>query len=341
MASRSAVASPSGTTSPASPITFGISADVDPTTATPHAMASIMARPNCSFQFRRVSDGCTSMVNVRRRSGISVEGTPRSQVIRSARPSSAARRRALPSWGPVPRTCKRQGPGRPGERSEQDEDALLLDETGDKANDRGVLVWRWPGGEQVGIHAELRDDAGRAGVAFGAQHPQRFAAAGNRVGAATKHAALEPAKRGRVVAHLVLPGEEQRARADASSQPTAVRGRQVVRLLVQVNQVGSDVTQHAAQPGPIEEVVATVEADRLDAQVVRVRASRRFEHQGSAAALVPRRWRHDDKAFDFGRAAISSSLWRYAATTRIFETIRMRRESPYRPAQFAPLPGAR
>ena len=53
-----------------------------------------------------------------------------------------------------------------------------------------------PGREQVGIHAELGDDAGRAGVALGAQHPQRFAAAGDREGAATKHAALEPAKRG-------------------------------------------------------------------------------------------------------------------------------------------------
>jgi len=76
-------------------------------------MASMTARPNCSFQCAGVSDGCTSTENVRRRSGTSVEATPRAQEMRSSNPSWAARRRAFASSGPVPITCNRQAMSRP------------------------------------------------------------------------------------------------------------------------------------------------------------------------------------------------------------------------------------
>ena len=64
MLSRSAEISPSGKISPASPITFGISPLSEPITGTPHAIASISTRPNCSFQFGRVSDGKTNTSKV-------------------------------------------------------------------------------------------------------------------------------------------------------------------------------------------------------------------------------------------------------------------------------------
>jgi hypothetical protein len=46
-------------------------------------------------------------------------------------------------------------------------------------------------------------------------------------------------------------------------------------------------------------VVAAVEANRLNAQLVGVRTGRRFQRQGAAAGLVPGWWRDDDQAFDF------------------------------------------
>jgi hypothetical protein len=67
-----------------------------------------------------------------------------------------------------------------------------------------------------------------------------------------------------------------------------------------MHQIGSHIAQDSAQPGPVEEVVAAVEADRFDAQVVRVWASRRFERERAAASLVPGRRRDDDQMFDFG-----------------------------------------
>ena len=84
-------------------------------------------------------------------------------------------------------------------------------------------------------------------------------------------------------------------------QPGAVGGRQVVRLFVEVDQVRPDLAQHAPEARPVEEVVAAVEADRLDAQVVG-RAARvgRLELQRAAARLAPLGRGDDDQALDLG-----------------------------------------
>ena len=75
---------------PASPITFGISPESEPITGTSHAIASMITRPNCSFQFERVSDGTTSMSILLRTSGTSRDGTELRKKMRSRMPSRAA-----------------------------------------------------------------------------------------------------------------------------------------------------------------------------------------------------------------------------------------------------------
>ena len=80
--------SSSGKTRPASPITCGISPELDPTNGTAHAIASISTRPNCSRQFEALRDGNTNASRLCITPGTSVDPTSPRNWTRSPSPSA-------------------------------------------------------------------------------------------------------------------------------------------------------------------------------------------------------------------------------------------------------------
>ena len=75
------------------------------------------ARPNCSFQFGRVSEGSTRASRRRSCAGTSVEGTGSRTTTRPASPSLAARKSSGARSGPWPNSSSRQSPSNPATAS--------------------------------------------------------------------------------------------------------------------------------------------------------------------------------------------------------------------------------
>ena len=74
---------------------------------------------------------------------------------------------------------------------------------------------------------------------------------------------------------------------------------QVVRLFVEVDEIGSNLAQDAAKAWPVEEVITAVEANRLDAQIVGGCSVEGFEREPPPAGFMPRGWGDHHEAIDF------------------------------------------
>ena len=140
--------------------------------------------------------------------------------------------------------------------------ALGRDQPARVANHEPIRVLPLRAGrELLRIHAKLRDHLDSARVAFAPEHLTRCLTAHDPV-RPLQHIALEPAKRWRIAPIEVLPGKEHGADA-VTDRVTAGNGRrQVVRLLIDVEHVRTEVAHDLAQPAEPEEVIAPVQGQR-------------------------------------------------------------------------------
>ena len=153
--------------------------------------------------------------------------------------------------------------------------------------------------EDLGIHAELGDDGQAALVALGAPHLARFLVADDGIVDVAQHVALHQAE-GQGIAPLdVLPGEKEALGPGPARQPQGVGRRQVVRLLVDVHQVGLHAPDLLAQTRVKVEVKVAVEGHGLDDQLVALGV---LSLQLEDAPLVPPVGGHDDRQFHLGQA---------------------------------------
>src|SRR5690606_20073988 len=183
---------------------------------------------------------------------------------------------------------------------EQRVESLLLHHPADVADHRTI---HRPAALLIGtvdlrVDPELRDQRDRAAVTLAPQHYAGVAVADDRRRGRPVVVALQQAEGWRVAPVNVLPGEEDRLRASAPGQPGGVGRHEVVRLLVDVDNVRPELAYALAQPGVVVDVVVAVEAHRLDDEFVAV-GVHRLQGQLTDAILVPRGW-HDQTQLDAG-----------------------------------------
>jgi len=145
----------------------------------------------------------------------------------------------------------------------------------------------------------LRDDPIWPTIALGPEDVDGRLVAHDGVIDPAQHLPFNLAERQRVAAMQVLPGKEQRFGPDLAGLPHGQPRRQVVRLFVDVDDVGPELGQAAGQIGEVVDVVAAVEANRLDEQLIPRGEAALEGHR--AAGVVPTR-RHDGKQFHAGDA---------------------------------------
>jgi hypothetical protein len=113
---------------------------------------------------------------------------------------------------------------------------------------------------------------------------RRFPVANDAIVGVPQYVAFQEAKGEGVVPQDVLPGEKQAPGPDPAGQPHGVSRGQVVRLLVDVDQVGPHAADLLTQTGVEVQVKVPVEDHRLDHQVI---SGRMLSLQMGHAPFIP------------------------------------------------------
>ena len=130
-----------------------------------------------------------------------------------------------------------------------------------------------------------------------AQNLNCFRVTCNRAVAMLQNVRLHPREGRRVAPQEILPGEEKRLRVDPLRGAERVKGREIVWLFVNVNEIRANVLENPGHRGIVVEMKLPIETHRLDEQGVAARVGA-FE-RNNAALVAPKRG-YDNGQFEVG-----------------------------------------